>query len=167
MIKVEAEIFIFNFSQQIFISSRYHPHIHSYLFFTADTHYFSFLKGAKNFCLCTKAHVTNFIQEQCSTVSQFKLSNTLLYGRSKRTFLVPKQFTFYQLAGYCRTVYFYKLPFTTITFFMYPFCNQFFTAAVFPGYHYTRICRRNLLNCFFYFLYRCTFTYYFLHLTNL
>ena len=90
---------------QVLVRSCDNPHVHLYVLVAAYSGKFPFLKHTQDFCLGRKAHVTDFIQEQCSAISLLELSLMLLDGRSEGSLFVAKQFTFNQFGWYGGAVY--------------------------------------------------------------
>src|SRR5690606_5361038 len=104
------------------------------------------LQSPQHFGLSGKAHVTDFVEEQCTAFCLLKFSNALLYRRCERPLFMAEQFALDELAGDSRTVDFYERHSRSRTPFMNSSCYKFFSTSIRSGDQDARIRWRNLVN---------------------
>ena len=94
VVKIFPEIAVFDLLLNVFVGGCNHPHIHLYRFVAPYPCDDIILQSPENLCLCRKAHIADFIQEQSTTIGLFKFSFPLFDGRGKCPFFVTEKFTF-------------------------------------------------------------------------
>src|SRR6266480_2058587 len=103
---------------------------------------FLFLQDSQEFRLKGQRNVSNFIQEQCPTVSQFESADFLPDCAGKSALLMPKQFAFHQIEGDGGTIYFKKRTPPTGTEVMDGSRDQLLARPRFSQYQHSGIGRR-------------------------
>src|SRR5689334_7682796 len=93
MVKVFPEFTFAVCVPKFFIGSYYDTYVYFFFFIATNTFEFSFLDHAEKRCLYLHSKVSNFIKEEGSAISQFKMAFLILQSTGKGSFYVAKQFT--------------------------------------------------------------------------
>src|SRR6516225_10657845 len=88
--------------------SRNHAYIDAMRPATPHTLELLLLKHPEQLGLQSQRHISDFVQEQSSTISHFKAANFLCKGPGKRAFFVAEEFTFQQVKGNRRAIELYE-----------------------------------------------------------
>src|SRR5690348_13415973 len=87
---------------------RNHTHIDAMRPATAQALELLLLKHTEQLRLQCQRHISNFVQEQSSSISHFKAANFLGKGPRKRAFFVTEKFAFQQVKRNRCTIKLYK-----------------------------------------------------------
>src|SRR6266851_3162126 len=93
----------------------------------------AFLEYAKKLGLKLQRHVSNFVEEQRSTISQRKAADMRIDGAGESSALVSEEFAFQQTGGHRRAVHFDKVAATARTEFVNRSGDDFFARSGFAA----------------------------------
>src|SRR5579884_1956173 len=109
-----------------------HAYINFYLLISSQAKKRTSLKHAQQFCLHLKGHLTNFIKEKSSSLSQFKQASFLLFGISESILFIAKKLTFQQIISDGSTIQGMKWTTGAMALLVNSAGNHLFASAALP-----------------------------------